>query len=124
VSCSKSSMSRVNRSFWARERNRSYIGRVVKFIREKGINFDEQEFQAALAAELQETPRTDDRAAETYTHGTTTLLKVKNKHIFVLQRGEVTDYLNEQGEVVDDKDGAKKRELIGIFDAARKVLVG
>lgn len=34
------------------------------------------------------------------------------------------DYLNEQGEVVDDKDGAKKRELIGIFDAARKVLVG
>jgi energy-coupling factor transporter ATP-binding protein EcfA2 len=106
----------VKRSFWARERNRSYMARVLRFIKDKGIGFDEPAFQVALNTELIETLRNDDHQAEVYMHDGTQLLKVKGKDIFVLRDGEVCDYLDANGDAINE---AKKNELLAIFDAAR-----
>jgi len=105
----------VQRSKWSRSNRKRFIKDMRDFIRDKNINFDETEFDDQMSQELTEEPRTNEGDVEEIDVDSVKIWKVKNKNIFVLREGEVTDYLDKNGEVVENTESGKIEELRAIF---------
>jgi len=105
----------IQRSKWIRKNKQRTINAIKQFINDKKIAFDSEKFDIEMQNDLkQETRRTDERETEDFISNNVVLSKVKDKNIFVLKYGEVTDYLDKDGIILeDDKD--KKEELYAIF---------
>lgn len=106
----------VERSKWVRGNRQRFIRDIKEFIQAKDINFDGDKFKEEMEKELTERPRTNERKIEEIEIKGVKITKVQNKNIFVLKHGEVKDYLNENGTVVEDKKEEKEKELNTIFD--------
>ncbi len=105
----------VERSKWVRGNRQKFIKDVKTFIQTKKINFDVEKFEEEMAKELTESPRTDERKIEDIEFNSIKIAKVQNKNIFVLKHGEVKDYLDKNGNVVEDDKEIKEKELNAIF---------
>jgi len=105
----------IQRSKWSRSNRKRTIKDIKDFIRENNIDFNETEFDEKMSQELTEKPRTDERKVEEIEVDGTKIWKVKNKNIFVLRNGEVKDYLDKNGEIVNDDKNGKLKELKAIF---------
>lgn len=112
----------IERSKWSRGNRQRLLKDVKKFVKEKAISFDESKFDEEMAKELSERPRTGEREAEKIKVGRTHIHKVKGKNVFVLMDGEVKDYLNADGTVVEENRDGKFKELKAIFTQIKVLL--
>jgi len=111
----------IKRSKWSRSNRKRFIKDIKEFIEEKLIEFDESVFNEQMEQELSEIPQTDEREAVEIDAEGTKIWKVRDKQIYVLSQGEVKDYLDKNGEAVDDS--IKENELKAVFkDLAGKII--
>lgn len=103
------------RSVWSRGRSKEWVERIKKFINDNKINFNESAFTAAMANEFSESPEKGDKEAELIQANDTKILKVINKNILVLSAGEVDDYLDKDGNIINNNT-LKEKELKAIFE--------
>ncbi len=101
-------------SDWSTKKARNWIERLKKLVTEKTITFDSDAFDKAVEASKTVTPYIDEREVEENEFNNIGFLKVKNKDIFVLKHGELTDYLNSDG-TIKDSDQGKFNEILTIF---------
>jgi predicted ATP-dependent endonuclease of OLD family len=110
------------RSKWSRENRKRFIKDIKQLISENDITFDEKAFDTAITKELEEKPRKDVREVEEFDVNGEKIWKVKEKNIFVLSHGEIRDYLNQDGTVVEDLKEEKEKELKAIFSAIENIV--
>ncbi|MFW9878741.1 MAG: ATP-dependent endonuclease [Candidatus Thorarchaeota archaeon] len=112
----------VQRSKWARGNRQRFISDIKKFIKDNGIDFNLEDFEKAMEKELIEKPRKGEREVQEIEVNGTKLWKVKDTNIFVLQQGEVKDYLTKNGVLVTELKEQKERELYTIFRKIKDIL--
>lgn len=110
----------IKRSKWVRDDKKRTIKAIKEFIKEKNIQFDEIKFDKEIEEDLKKEEKyTGEKEIEDFTYNNVILSKVKNRNIIVLKYGEVKDYLNIDGNIIEDGRIEKEKELSAIFNFIR-----
>lgn len=111
------------RSYWAGKERKKFIEKMKHFIQEKGIQFDTKKFDEEIKKEFIEKAKNGKYTVEQLAIKGVNITKIKNKNIFVLQHGEVADYLNKDGEIIAENQQEKTKEIAAIFNYIKKNLL-
>jgi len=111
----------TNRSIWSRNNRKNFLKDIKEFIEKNNVNCNWADLEKKMEKELLETPRQDSRKTVELKKDGIIFNKVKDKNIFVLKHGEVKDYLDKNGGVIESDD-SKKKELFIIFSEIKKQL--
>jgi len=109
----------INRSKWARGNRKKLVRDIKSFFSNNDISFESDKFDSIMLEELIEKPREGDRKTEEIFDGDCSIHKVINKNIFVLKDGEVKDYLNKNGAIINN-DINRESELKSVFGFINK----
>ncbi len=110
----------VQRSKWIRGDKQKVVKLLKNFINEQNISFDENAFNVAMEKDLKiEKKLTGEREVEEITYEDTLLTKVKGRNIIVLKNGEVKDYLDNNGNIIQVDNKENNIEIMTIFKLYR-----
>jgi len=110
------------RSYWQGKDRKNFVKKMTDYAQEHSIAFDHEKLDETLSQEPVDQPRGGKQTAEEIDVQGTAVSKIVDEDIFVLKKGEINDYLDEHGAVIEEEKDEKQKEIIAIFAKIKEEL--